>query len=350
VEVLEHTTDFRIVEPVPGRGAADSPLVRPAPDSGPAGSFTSPLLEVEDQEELAEEEKRRRLLELPPALPLKDRPPLGSDRVLRPRVQRVVATAAIGEVDCEQLGGETISEVLDALGCWHFENAQYAGAVKVTVGQAIKSAEAELWVAAMKAEIQSLISGGTLVLTKRSDIVGAHRILHSTAQLKKKLFQDLSVDKYKCRLCVCGNELYGQVPETYSPTVGALAHAAVHQIAVMDNMKMCLVDVVQAYLYHPYPSTAMPLYLVLPDNLSRACGLEPGALYRIAKYLYGLPDAGLAYYKAYSAHLEAGGYRRTISDPCLFVKIDSRGNRVYVFCHVDDTMVCADDPRELLVL
>jgi len=235
VEVLEHTIDFRILQEVAGRGASDSPLVRPAPDPEPAGSFTPPLLEVEAEDELAEEEARRRMLELPPALPLKDRPPLGSDRVLRPRVQRVVATAAVGGGDSEQLGGETIGDVLDALGLWHFENAQYAGAVKVTVGQAIKSAEAELWVTAMKAEIESLISGGTWVLTKRSDIVGAHRILHSTAQLKKKLFQDLSVDKYKCRLCVCGNELYGQVPETYSPTVGALAHAAVHQVAIIDR-------------------------------------------------------------------------------------------------------------------
>ena len=100
------------------------------------------------------------------------------------------------------------------------------------------------------------------------------------------------MDKYKCRLCVFGNELYGQVPETYSPTVGALAHAAVHQIAVIDEMEMCLIDVVQAYLYQPYPADAMPLYLTLSDNLSRACGLQPGALYRIAKYLYGLPDAG----------------------------------------------------------
>jgi hypothetical protein len=32
------------------------------------------------------------------------------------------------------------------------------------------------------------------------------------------------------------------------------------------------------------------------------------------------------------------------------VKVDSSGKRVYVFCHVDDTMVCADDPRELVVL
>jgi hypothetical protein len=115
-------------------------------------------------------------------------------------------------------------------------------------------------------------------------------------------------------------------------------------------MEMCLIDVVQAYLYQPYPEDAMPLYLSLPDNLSRACGLQPGALYRIAKYLYGLPDAGLAYYKAYSSHLEAGGYKRTISDPCLFVKIDSSGGRVYVFCHVDDTMVAADNKSELVVL
>jgi hypothetical protein len=61
-------------------------------------------------------------------------------------------------------------------------------------------------------------------------------------------------------------------------------------------MEMCLIDVVQAYLYQPYPEDAMPLYLSLPDNLSRDCGLQPGALDRIAKYLYGLPDAGLAYY------------------------------------------------------
>jgi hypothetical protein len=132
-------------------------------------------------EELTEEEKRRRLLELPPALPLKDRPPLGSDRVLRPRVQRVVATAAIGEVDCEQLGGETISEVLDALGCWHFENAQYAGAVKVTVGQAIKSAEAELWIAAMKTEIESLINDAAALNHRPDPALAEPFAWHATA-------------------------------------------------------------------------------------------------------------------------------------------------------------------------
>ena len=69
----------------------------------------------------------------------------------------------------------------------------------------------------------------------------------------------------------------------------------------------------------------------------------------MARYLYGLPDAGLAYYRAYSQHLINGGYLRCVSDPCLFVKNGPKG-RVYVWCHVDDTFVTADDPRELKVL
>jgi hypothetical protein len=114
----------------------------------------------------------------------------------------------------------------------------------------------------------------------------------------------------------------------------------------MDNMARCVVDVVQAYLHQVYPSDAPALYLVLPDAVSRACDLPLGQTYRLGKYLYGLPDAGLAYYKAYSTHLISGGYERTISDPCLFVKKSERG-LTYVWCHVDDTFVCASSPSLL---
>jgi len=197
--------------------------------------------------------------------------------------------------------------------------------------------------------VNSLLDGGTLLPVDRSSISGTYKIIHSTVQLKLKLFQDGSVDKYKCRICACGNELWGMVADTYSPTVGALAYATVHQISICDAMSTCIVDVVSAYLHQTYPADALPLYLTLPDNLSIACGLVVGQLYRVIKYLYGLPDAGLAYYKAYSQHLINGGYLRTLSDPCLFVKSDQYG-RVYVWCHVDDTFITADDPAQLLVL
>ena len=111
-------------------------------------------------------------------------------------------------------------------------------------------------------------------------------------------------------------------------------------------MHRCSVDVVQAYLYQDYGEDKLPLYITLPDNVADICGIKRGQLYRIRKYIYGLPDAGREYYKAYSEHLQKGGYERTVSDPCLFVKI--RGNsKVYVWCHVDDTFVCATDEGEL---
>ena len=119
-----------------------------------------------------------------------------------------------------------------------------------------------------------MLTGGTLV-PHTGPITGPHKLIHSTAQLKLKSYQDGTIDKYKCRLCGCGNESFGQIAETYSPTVGALVYAAVHQIAIIDQMHRCIVGTVQAYLWQEYPEEALPLYLTLPDNISDCCGLEP---------------------------------------------------------------------------
>jgi histone deacetylase 1/2 len=142
--------------------------------------------------------------------------------------------------------------------------------------------------------------------------------------------------------------LWSASAETYSPTIGALAYATVHQLAVIDNMEMCTVDTVGAYLYQEYPDEMTPIYLVLPSNVAEICGLDPTDHYRIRRYLYGLPDSGRAYYKAYSTHLALHGYQRTTADPCLFVKIIN-GKRTYVFTHVDDTFICSTDKAELLL-
>ena len=222
-----------------------------------------------------------------------------------------------------------------------------AFAYKVTVGKALQSEDSEKWADAIRTEI-SLLLQKTLEPVARDNLPENKQIIHSTMQLKLKLLQSGAVDKYKARLCACGNELWTNSAETYSPTIGALAYATVHQIAVIDRMAMCTVDTIGAYLYESYPDSATPLYLTLPANVAAVCGLDPNQYYRIRKYLYGLPDSGRAYYKAYSTHLESYGYMRTISDPCLFVKITDN-NRTYVFTHVDDTFVCSTDSNELVL-
>ena len=63
--------------------------------------------------------------------------------------------------------------------------------------------------------------------------------------------------------------------------------------------------------------------------------------------MYGLPDAGRAYYDAYCEHLTQNGFTRAVSDLCLFFKIYSPRRRVYVWIHVDDTLIAADNLEDI---
>ena len=235
---------------------------------------------------------------------------------------------------------EDYGAFIDIFGGYMFDFQSCFAATKTTVGSALRSEHRIEWLKAMKIEIDLLIGGGTLQLVEDSKIDRRAKIIHTTMQLKQKLHQDSSLDKWKARLCACGNELFGAVAETFSPTISALAYATVHQISVIDRMHKCTIDTVGAYLHQVYPADEPALYVVLPSNVAIALGMDPKAKYRVMKYIYGLPDAGRAYYHAYSDHLISKGYVRTASDPCLFTKF-SGPNRVYVWCHVDDTFVCS---------
>ena len=97
-----------------------------------------------------------------------------------------------------------------------------------------------------------------------------------------------TVDKYKVRICACGNQLNDN-PDysnpTYSPTAGMLVHSASLQLSIYDKMHMASFDTVAAYLYQQYPQHLKPLYL---KTVALACGLDPDVLCRVSKYLYGL--------------------------------------------------------------
>ena len=219
------------------------------------------------------------------------------------------------------------------------EDRYCAYSAKVTVTSALKSQESEHWIKAIKKEIELMFSSTTLV-PEPLPTNSPYHIINSTAQLKRKLHQDGTISTYKARLCACGNELKEYITETYSPTISALAYSAIHQISIIDKMFMHTIDTVGAYLYEYYPKDATPIYLTLPKHIALTCGLDPSATYRINKYLYGLPDSGRAYYRAYSAHIIKHGYTKSISDPCLFYKVTDT-IRIYIWIHVDDTFIAS---------
>jgi len=229
--------------------------------------------------------------------------------------------------------------------------ANIATTSRLTVRQALQSPERDQWIAALKSEVHSLLHETKTLVPEIIDPNLDHNLIHSTMNLKRKMKDVITIDKYKARCCACGNELTSKgnyENETFSPTASQLTHSTLLQLAIYDRMCMTTCDTVGAYLYQEYPSSLKPLYLTLPKLVAEVCGLNPDTTYRVRKYLYGLPDAGRAYYIAYTNHLISAGYTQTSSDPCLFMSLDERrGMRTYIWFHVDDTFIASTHPEEI---
>jgi hypothetical protein len=80
------------------------------------------------------------------------------------------------------------------------------------------------------------------------------------------------------------------------------------QLAIYDQMHMCSIDTVGAFLHLEYPESLKLLYIIPPKAVAEVCNLNPKETYQVKKYIYGLPDSGRAYYIAYSI---SSGYKMT---------------------------------------
>ena len=206
-----------------------------------------------------------------------------------------------------------------------------------TVTQGIDGPESPQWCQAIRDEVKKNIFGMGSIEEVESAPMGA-LITYFTFVLIKKIKEGRE-DRFKARSCVRGDLMKG-LAETYSPTVASMTTALLQQLAVIDEMHQALVDTVGAFLTQIYPDSATPIYVKFDKKIAAVCGLNPRAIYRIKKYVYGIPDAGRVYYKAYSGLLKSTGYHQSNFDPCLFYKIVN-GERLWAWIHVDDTWVAA---------
>jgi hypothetical protein len=220
-----------------------------------------------------------------------------------------------------------------------------------TVRNALRAdrGDREEWITAINKEIKLLFQQGTLEPVDRRDFSKRSRVIRMVMQLKIKRHQDGRIEKYKARGCADGSQLSNELFDSFSPTISSPTLFLILQLAIIDKMHMISIDVVGAYLYQVYPDSSLLIYMILNSDVARACGLDPNQLHRVRKYLYGLPDAGKAFYESYSNVLVSHGYIKTDSDPCLFTKISNdRSRRTYVCIHVDDTFVASTHSDELI--
>jgi hypothetical protein len=61
-------------------------------------------------------------------------------------------------------------------------------------------------------------------------------------------------------------------------------------------------------------------------------------LYRVKKYLYGLPDAGQQFHLGFTKVLADRGYTMSKCDPCLFYRMVD-DEKTFIYIHVDDCYI-----------
>jgi hypothetical protein len=156
----------------------------------------------------------------------------------------------------------------------------------------------------------------TLIPIDRKSLPSNCKIIPTSIQLKRKRSPttDASITRYKARICARGDLLtrFMHTLEKTSPTINELTFNFVLQLSIIYGFHRTCVDVTGAYLYQEYPFEQQSLAVILQSEVCDILGIEKDQAFMLGRYIiYGMPDAGKAYYIAFSNHIVENGYTKS---------------------------------------
>ena len=143
--------------------------------------------------------------------------------------------------------------------------------------------------------------------------------------------------KAKARIVVQGyQDPHYEYREVSAPVVSRSGRQCFLQLCANKKLTVTKGDVTGAFLQGDIYSD-QDLLCVPPEELCLAMNIPPKSICRLRKAAYGLVQAPLYWYKTVCRFLEEIGYRRLLTDPCIWVFYDSNKQLRSAICaHVDD--------------
>ena len=161
-------------------------------------------------------------------------------------------------------------------------------------------------------EIQGLLARGTFVIVPSADAVG-HRVYGGRFVDEVKNAGTLQAyEKSRFVVQAYNDRDHGLL--THAPTVHRASQRLCVALCAQDpSFRLFSRDVSQAYLQSE-TTIQRPIYVRPPPEI----GLPEGRLFRVARPLYGIPEAGMHWFSTYHKHhVQALGMTPTAYDPCL---------------------------------
>lgn len=200
-----------------------------------------------------------------------------------------------------------------------------------TYREAMESADAEQWRAAMRQEFDACVAQETWSLVPRRDLPQGANVLPVKWVFKKKFDENGKLEKFKARITPKGfRQKHGiDYHEVFANTGKYKTMRIVLALAAALDLELNQLDVPTAFVRAPLDEE---VYMELPEGFE-----EPGMVCKLNRSLYGLKQAPRNWNLLLTAFiLNEMGWRACVSDPCLFYKRSRTGRLMLLFVFVDD--------------
>jgi hypothetical protein len=208
--------------------------------------------------------------------------------------------------------------------------------------EAMKLDDADEWMSAMQAEMESLQKNGTWELVPAPK--GKKAVRCKWVYKLKEGATPEEKPRYKARLVAKG---YSQIPgidynDIFSPVVKHTSIRALLGMVASNDLELEQLDVTTAFLNGELEEE---IFMHQPEGFE-VPGKE-GHVCKLIKSLYGLKQSPRQWYKRFDAFVTAHGLTNSSYDSCVYFKKCDDGSILYLLLYVDDMLIAAKDMGEV---
>jgi hypothetical protein len=170
--------------------------------------------------------------------------------------------------------------------------------------------------------------------------------------LKDKYKADGSFDKTKSRFVVNGNKQdLESVGSTNSPTVNPITVLTLLNVAASKDYYIAAYDIKSAFqktrtvqaqkdrrIFIKMSGDVASLWLELHPEHEEFLSTKGNIYFELQSFLNGLKEASFEFYLYLHELLVSRGFKRSVADPCLYVKRSEIHGTIYLCVHVDDIL------------
>jgi ribosomal protein L12E/L44/L45/RPP1/RPP2 len=198
-----------------------------------------------------------------------------------------------------------------------------------TYQEMLVSQDVYQWHEAMKEEIKALYENNTWRLVQ---LPAGRTAIGSKWVYKVKLNKDGGIDRYKARFCAKGysQEQGIDYNETFAPVVKYKSLRIILALVTINDYELSQMDVHTAFLN---ATIKQEVYMKQPE------GFEKGGeniVCKLNKTLYGTKQAPHEWNEDFNSFTLTLGFKRCVSDTCVYVKISKTGKPIIISVFVDD--------------